>query len=304
MRHFIILLIFIIALILICPSVYADTMEEKYDQAQLLISEGQYGETADILSGITGYQDASMLSMYARACELAENGDYDIALQSFESLDGFRDSNLQIIYYTARQYEDSGMTENALEIYRSIATFRDCLDRIEILTDSIELQGKSAYWPEIISEDQIRSIEWSLDPDDISVEGSNDLTMLSVSPSGQYIAAVDRYKMDLENKFAAGVPNPYGRLPEAIFLFSREGDHYQLYKTIPIDMENQLELSSMIGGSSAFAWNDDETRVIITCDWGPYSSTMSYINTTHTNNSARIPLPFIGSGMNCCVHSI
>ena len=109
------------------------------------------------------------------------------------------------------------------------------------------------------------------------------LTTMSVSPSGQYIAAVDRSHLSTENRFAAGVANPFGRLPEAIYLFIRSGGQYTLWRTVPVDPQAQPELSSMLGGGCEMVWNEDETRAVIAAKWGAGSETMSYIMTTHSN---------------------
>lgn len=109
----------------------------------------------------------------------------------------------------------------------------------------------AGYWPAEVSEDQIRSVEWRFDPADLRVEGMGDLTVLSVSPSGQYIAAADRSRHSPEHKNAADVANPLGRLPDAVCLFSRQDGHYRLDKTIPVDAETQLELSSLLGGAAS-----------------------------------------------------
>ena len=132
-------------------------------------------------------------------------------------------------------------------------------------------------------QNQLSSVVWSFDPADLNINDDEDVTVLSVSPSGQYIAAACVTPMNPEKRMAAEVSNPYGRLPDTIYLFLKEGEHYRLDKTIPIDTEAQLELSSILGGGSAFAWNEEETKVIITSDWGSNSSTINYIRNTHSN---------------------
>ena len=48
------------------------------------------------------------------------------------------------------------------------------------------------------------SILWSFDPEDICTQDGTSLSVLSVSPSGRYIAAADRTKIDKNNRNAAG----------------------------------------------------------------------------------------------------
>ena len=281
------LFLFLISMVLLFSScgLVKKTPAARYEEAQTLISEGRYREAVKILEEISGYDDASRLCAYARALELADDGDYEAAVQSFQSLGSFRDSELQAVYYTARRLEKEGKTEEALEAFRSIASFRDARRRAEVLSGSAAEPTKetASYWPSDVTEQQIVSEEWRLDQDDIRVPGIGSLTVLSVSPSGQLIAAADRAAVHMDQRNAAGVANPFGRLPDTIYLFSRKGDHFKLQKTISVDTEVQLELSSLLGGGSAFAWNEDETRVIITGDWGAGSDLTAYGSNYHTN---------------------
>lgn len=142
-----------------------------------------------------------------------------------------------------------------------------------------------------ISSDPAGSIQWSLDPADLHVDGLDALSILSVSPTGHYIAAADRSVVDPQNRNAAGIPNPLGRFPDAIYLFAKDADkdadkdakHYHLSAEIPVDTKTQLELSSILGGGCEFAWNYDETRIIISSAWGKASELMSLMMITHTN---------------------
>ncbi|MBQ4434941.1 MAG: hypothetical protein II879_02505, partial [Clostridia bacterium] len=136
----------------------------------------------------------------------------------------------------------------------------------------------SGYWLGSFSEETVGRYDTSA----LRTDGAN-LTTVSVSPSGKYIAAVDRTSMSLEKRHAAGVGNPMGRLPEAICLFARQDDGYSLSRTIPVDAETQLELSSILGGGAAMAWNGDETRCVISYQWGAGSETNAYINNFHSN---------------------
>ena len=128
-----------------------------------------------------------------------------------------------------------------------------------------------------------KQILWRFDPADLRSVGGGTLCILSVSPSGKYIAAADRSGMNPAAHHTADVYNPLGRLPDAIYLFSKEGDHYTPYKTISIDIDNQEELSSLLGGGSELSWNDEEDRIIITGDWGMNSEAMAFIAQFHTN---------------------
>lgn len=141
------------------------------------------------------------------------------------------------------------------------------------------LPGAAGYWPADVSEELLHTAAWRYD----TAGHLDGLSVLSVSPSGQYIAAADRQRMDLSARNSAGVANPLGRLPDAVHLFVRSEDGYVFYKSIPVDVTAQLELSSLLGGGSAFAWNESETRIAVTGDWGAYTDMLSYFSTCHNN---------------------
>lgn len=137
--------------------------------------------------------------------------------------------------------------------------------------------------PAALAEAQASSIVWQFDPADISVDGVDTLTTVSVSPSGQYIIAVDRGQMDKKAHNAADVANSMGRLANAIYLFSRQGEHYRLDATFPIDREAQLELSSIVGAGCAIAWSEDESRVVVAADWSSQGPALMSCGMFHTN---------------------
>ena len=126
-------------------------------------------------------------------------------------------------------------------------------------------------------------VEWSFDTSTLTTADGITLSTISVSPSGRYIACADRTKQNMESRNAAGAANPMGRLPDALCLFERSDEGYELYKSIPIDTDNMLELSSMIGGGSAIAWSPDESRLVIAPAWIPGSDTIVYLQLTHSN---------------------
>ena len=151
-------------------------------------------------------------------------------------------------------------------------------------------------------------VEWSFDTSTLTTADGITLSTISVSPSGRYIACADRTKQNMESRNAAGAANPMGRLPDALCLFERSGEGYELYKSIPIDTDNMLELSSMIGGGSAIAWSPDESRLVITGAWGPGAGTLQYLTVSHTNlylldmeEQSFTQLTFNGGGSEHCV---
>ena len=72
--------------------------------------------------------------------------------------------------------------------------------------------------------------------------------------------------MNVSDKFAAGAPNPFGRLPDSLYVFSKYKDSYVLSNTIEIDPVHDIAFSSTLGYSrdDGVAWNEDETKILVT----------------------------------------
>jgi len=113
------------------------------------------------------------------------------------------------------------------------------------------------------------------------LKAASSLSTVSVSPTGRYIAAVDRSRISVQDRFAADVANPMGRLPQKLLLFARHDDGYLPDREIPLDQTASKELSSTFGGGAALCWSADETRCIVSLRWT--GDTRSYITRTHSN---------------------
>ena len=98
-------LIIIMIFCILCLSSCNESMEQKYERAQKLLSEEKYFEAGALFDEISTYGDSSRMSMYTKAIAAAEDGQYSTAITSFKALDGFKDSSMMITYYTGRQYE-------------------------------------------------------------------------------------------------------------------------------------------------------------------------------------------------------
>ena len=148
----------IIAMIfcILCLSACQESDEARYNRAQKLLGEGKYFEATSLLDGMPTYEDASRLSMYAKALALAENGDYGNAITTFRALGDFKDSSLMITYYTGRQYEENAGNPNwstlitAAEYYDMVHYFMDSRSRAEncrktVYEEAVRLAGNGEY---------------------------------------------------------------------------------------------------------------------------------------------------------------
>lgn len=139
----IILLIFSLVFVLTACGDNTNDQEEAtnpeaiYQQAENLIAECKYAEAAKKLDSIGSHKDATILSMYCKACDAAENGNYEIAITSLKALDSFKDSNMRALYYNARFWDESVMISYCTEDFYDVSARTAELERLE--------QAKAAY---------------------------------------------------------------------------------------------------------------------------------------------------------------
>ena len=108
-----------------------DSQEKAYKSASKMLDEGKYAEAAEKFEKLGSYEDASQMTMYAKALNEAESGNYDTALKAFTSLGTFKDCPQLIPYYTARQLESEGEYESAVEMYNENPLFKDSQERVD-----------------------------------------------------------------------------------------------------------------------------------------------------------------------------
>ena len=63
-----------------------DSQEKAYKKANKLLNGGKYENAAEAFDKLGSYEDASQMSMYARAHAEAENGNYETAVKTFALL--------------------------------------------------------------------------------------------------------------------------------------------------------------------------------------------------------------------------
>ena len=108
----------ILALCLLLPVTgYAKSLQERYDDAQLLMVEGKYDQAVEAFSQIEDYENSSKYIMYIKAIQLAEKGEYELGIASLQTLGDFKDSALMARYYTARAYDDEMDFDSSADIY-------------------------------------------------------------------------------------------------------------------------------------------------------------------------------------------
>ena len=137
----------------------------------------------------------------------------------------------------------------------------------------------TSYWPKEAPDTRtVKSAIWEFDSGDIE----KGLTIISVSPSGKYILAADQVTQNLPESFAAGIPNPYGYLPDCLYVYTNQDGEYTQTGSIEVDVDADLELSSTLGvcRDDGVAWNEDETLAIIS---GWNLKYQNHLSSTHSN---------------------
>ena len=81
-------------------------VSRAYDHALNSMKQGKFAEAADLLSGITFYEDSAKLSLYCQAQALAAEGRFMDAANSMQKMSGYRDASQCAFYYLAREAEE------------------------------------------------------------------------------------------------------------------------------------------------------------------------------------------------------
>lgn len=145
---------------------------------------------------------------------------------------------------------------------------------------AVWLWGRDAkelsYWPKEPPAGDAGTT-WAFDMGDMG-EGE---TIVSVSPSGKYILAVERLELDLTKRFASGVANEFGRQVRYVALYTKQEDAYVQTGRIDIAPEENLALNDTLAAcqEDGIAWNGNETQVLITVG----TSAKSYMLQMHSD---------------------
>lgn len=138
-------------LALLLPLTALADVTDEYLAAQNLLARNRFAEAADAFTALGGYEDASVLAMYCRACAMGESGEYDMAIAVLRSMGDYKDCTWRVTYYQARQLEaaalagDAEAMAQARALYNTIPLFLDSLDRITALDEHANAAMQAQY---------------------------------------------------------------------------------------------------------------------------------------------------------------
>jgi len=149
--------------------IFVPYQEEKYQEAEALLTAGDYDAAATVFKSLGNYKDsaaradeaietkyeaieAQHAEAYAAAEALLTVGDYDAAVRAFEKLGDYKDSAKRIedvyeaknaeAYAQAEDLLAKGKYDEAEAAFRGLGDFRDSRIRI---SDVVEAKNESAY---------------------------------------------------------------------------------------------------------------------------------------------------------------
>lgn len=172
----------------------ADSLQEMYAQAELLMVQGDYTGAAAKFEALGAYSDSSQMAMYCKAIAAAENlGLHLAAVDAFTALGEFKDSQQMAKYYKGRAYEAAGSVDAATasdsdldkslwhygeaeKLYSELAFFKDSMTRLAACGDRIaEIRSEQSRRAEAANEEVYQ-------------------TALALEQSGDYAGAIKVYK--------------------------------------------------------------------------------------------------------------
>lgn len=143
-KHFRRAISFLLAMVLLLPTVALADAKSIYSQAEDLMIDGKWGEAAALFEKITSYGDAAKCAVYCRAWEEFEQGKLGDAIATFEYLGDFKDCAMVIQYLWGVSYEASGLYEKAIEAFGKNPFYKDSKAHIKACQELWEKEKEEA----------------------------------------------------------------------------------------------------------------------------------------------------------------
>jgi|GEM_PF-1731614 len=124
-------------------------------------------------------------------------------------------------------------------------------------------QNQVSFWPErAFDEQSVRAALWEFCMGDIDEREA----IISVSPSGNHILAVDVGEIDATRRLMNGVPNMMGWQTRHLSIYSRNVNSFNLAGRIEFNENTTPFLRDTLAVSDidGVAWSEDEMRVLLT----------------------------------------
>ncbi len=213
MRRILSVMVFLITLLSLQGSIAesaGNTLQSMYQEAELLMVQGNYTEAATKFEAMGAYSDASKMSTYCKAIACAEMELYDIAIVALEGLGEFKDCPQLAKYYTARYYEDMvrggcvllamGTGDADLRVYNELLKqTRDIYAELVLYKDSMtRYKDTETLYDELKAADAAR-----IDAENTRINAEKEKIYqqaLACKQNSQYLEAIEIYNQIPEYK--------------------------------------------------------------------------------------------------------
>lgn len=125
------------AMCLSATSCTAWSNQHYYEQAQLLLGQGEWLEAEELFLELGEYEDSAEYALYAAALSALQNGNTALCRTNLQQIDPFKSSQRYLRYLDAIEAEKNGDLQEALTLFSALGSFEDAAERAGALQSAI-----------------------------------------------------------------------------------------------------------------------------------------------------------------------
>lgn len=111
--------------------------QHYYEQAQLLLGQGECLEASQLFQELGEYEDSAEYALYAAALSALQEGNTALCRVNLEQIDPFKSSQRYLRYLDAIEAEKNGDLQEALTLFSALGSFEDAAERAGALQSAI-----------------------------------------------------------------------------------------------------------------------------------------------------------------------